>query len=107
MKKILIFSMLLCIISSCHIKKEFMDPLSPNFYDGLSYEKAIVINKSNESEGIKAEYEWLTKNYPGYKSKGQSLNYYKNKPYDIIEITTAEGQSKTLYFDISEFFGKY
>lgn len=75
--------------------------------DGSSYEKAIIIDVQSESKGISAEYTWLKNNYPGYRSKGQALNFYKKNPYDIITILTAEGIEKKIYFDISKFYGKF
>jgi hypothetical protein len=75
--------------------------------DGSSFQNAVVIKEKSESTGISAEYSWLAKNYPGYRSLGQSLVYDKNKPYDIIKIRTADGKEKEIYFDISNFFGKF
>lgn len=75
--------------------------------DGSSFEKAIVIEASNESEGVSAEYAWLRKNYPDCKLNRQSLVNHNKKPYDLMEITTSEGTEKTIYFDISNFYGKF
>jgi len=74
--------------------------------DGSSFEKAIVIKASSETAGINAEYGWLKKKYPGYKTKSQRLTYHDKKPYDVITIETAEGNTVDVYFDISKFFGK-
>ena len=75
--------------------------------DGSSYEKAIIINERSEGKGVTAEYAWLKANYPGYKSMGQSLNHKDGKSYDIIRIKTSGGTEKSVYFDISNFFGKF
>jgi hypothetical protein len=75
--------------------------------DGSSFEKAIVIDKNNESEGIGEEYKWLRENYPGYKMIRQSLSHKGDKSYDILEIETKEGEKKQVYFDITKFFGKF
>jgi hypothetical protein len=37
----------------------------------------------------------------------QALSHYKNKPYDIITIKTSEGKEIDVYFDISNFYGKF
>jgi len=74
--------------------------------DGSSYEKAIIIQDSTESAGIKAEYKWLNEHYPGYKMKKQSLSFYKGKAYDILQFKY-KGKKKKIYFDISNFFGKW
>src|SRR6478735_7045405 len=75
-------------------------------HDGSSYEKAIIINETNTSDGVAAEYKWLRKHYPGYKFLRQALSPYKDKYYDILFIKY-KGKKKAVYFDISNFFGKY
>jgi len=37
----------------------------------------------------------------------QSLTHNNKKPYDILKIETVEGKEVEVYFDISNFFGKY
>ena len=75
--------------------------------DGLSYDKAIVIKEKTERKGIDAEYKWLRKHFPGYTLIRQSLNFENNKNYDVLSIKTSEGEKKDIYFDISNFFGKW
>jgi uncharacterized protein YcfL len=75
--------------------------------DGSSFEKAIIITEKTESKGIHAEYEWLQIHYPGYKRGIQALADHKKKPYDIITIKTSEGKNPDVYFDISNFYGKF
>ena len=74
---------------------------------GLSYPSAVIIKEKAETTGVKAEYKWLEENYPGYKMIQQSLNFKDKKPYDILKIKTAEGKTKEIYFDISNFYGKF
>jgi hypothetical protein len=74
---------------------------------GTNYENAIIIEEKTETSGVRAEYDWLIKNYPGYTNLRQFLNVDKNKYYDIISIRTAGGQEKDIYFDISNFYGKF
>ena len=75
--------------------------------DGSSYENAIIINEKTEGPGVDAEYKWLKKNYPGYKMISQSLDHKGSKHYDLLHIQTADGEKKTIYFDITNFFGKW
>jgi len=75
--------------------------------DGSSFERAIFITETQETPGIHAEYAWIKDKYPGYKLRSQSLSYYNRKPYDIIHITTADGTDRDIYFDISNFYGKF
>lgn len=74
---------------------------------GASFDDAVFINEKSEMTGISAEYKWLAENYPGYKTKSQSLKSNGNRIYDIIEIETATGATVEVYFDISKFYGKF
>ena len=75
--------------------------------DGSSYEKAIAINEKTEYKGVRAEYKWLSENYPGYIFISQNMIIYLEKPYDIITIKTGKGVKNEVYFEISSFSGKF
>lgn len=75
--------------------------------DGGSYETAVVIKEKSETAGVRAEYNWCAEHYPGYKTQRQALTNKNGKPYDILTIETADGSKKEVYFDISNFFGKF
>ncbi|MDB6064226.1 MAG: hypothetical protein JWR26_434 [Pedosphaera sp.] len=82
-------------------------PITYSDGDGSSYAQAVVIHSAEDEEaGIKAERAWLEKNYPAFRKGRQSLMASGGKHYDLIEFTTAEGQAKSVYFDITDFFGK-
>lgn len=109
MKTIRLFSLLALIctlitFSSCHHHKAATTSAK---VEGSSFADAVVINETSETTGVAAEYDWLKVHYPGYKTLGQSLVYNEGKPYDIIEIKTADGKKEKVYFDISHFFGKF
>jgi hypothetical protein len=74
---------------------------------GLSCRSAIVINATNERDGIAQEKAWITENYPGAKQVKQALTTCNDKPADQIDLETANGRSVSLYFDVSNFFGKH
>jgi len=78
-----------------------------NNNDGSSYEKAIVIKASNEMLGVGKEYEWIKNNYPNSKPVSQSSTKYNGRYYDVIKIKTSDGQEKSIYFDINNFYGKF
>lgn len=79
-------------------------PLSER--DGKSMATAIVIEADKEFDGILKEYAWLQEHYPGHESDVQSLTFGGDKVYDIISITTADGEKLDIYFDITAFYGK-
>ena len=114
MKKLLILFVISSLMFSCSSRKKLgsnstsvTDRAVLSGNDGSSYEKAIVIEEKSEGPGVNAEYDWLRKHYPGYKFKKQSLNFHEKKYYDILSIVTGEGEKKDIYFDISNFFGKF
>lgn len=74
--------------------------------DGSSLEKAVIIKGATEETGVRAEYSYIEKHYPGFKRGAQSLQNSKGRMFDAIEFTTADGKKKTIYFDITDFFGK-
>jgi hypothetical protein len=112
MKKIIFLVLIASFATACVSTKKATDQTQINAElniqrDGSSFEKAIIIKERNEKTGVDAEYFWLRQNYPGYKLEGQSLVHYKHVPYDIIEIVTVTGEKKSIYFNISKFFGKF
>jgi hypothetical protein len=116
MKKIIFLLLITAGITSCHHTQNITSSdkkesgkvsNSSGGGNGQSIAEAIVINETNETEGVAAEYDWLKANYPGYSMIQQSLINQEGKPYDKMEIKTADGDKKTIYFDISHFFGKF
>ena len=74
--------------------------------DGSSIENAVVVNAANEDQGVRAEYAWLQDHYAGYHGGNQFLRTDKGHSYDQLDIVTKEGQNRSVYFDITPFFGK-
>jgi len=83
-----------------------MDSLTYSTDDGSFYQKAVVIKGAkDETAGIAAERAWLARMYPGFRTGRQSLMAAGGRQYDLIKITTSQG-IKSIYFDITDFFGK-
>lgn len=78
--------------------------------NGESIERAIVIDAENEVTGVLAEYEYLEKRFgkrgKDWKLNMQSLIEENKKMYDMMDLTLSDGTEKTIYFDITSFFGK-
>jgi hypothetical protein len=74
--------------------------------DGSSFEQAIVIVGATFISGPGAAHNYIKERFPGAKQKGQSLKEQNGKKYDVFEFTTAEGERKTMYFDVSAHFPK-
>jgi hypothetical protein len=72
--------------------------------DGKSFETAIVIQETTETEGVSAEYQWLRDHKTGYKVVRQTLANHHRKPYDILTVEYIDKTQEDFYFDISKFF---
>jgi hypothetical protein len=75
--------------------------------DGSSFEKAVIIHGATEQTGVDAEYNYLAKHFPGYHPGKQLLTSHGKRRYDVLQFTTDAGAKMTIYFDITEFFGKF
>jgi len=76
--------------------------------DGSSMEKAVIVkNAKNEMEGIDAEAKWIHKLHRRWRKGNQALMRKDGKSYDRIEYTTPDGTKKIIFFDITDFFGKF
>ncbi len=78
---------------------------------GDTLESAVVIlGAPNSMAGIEAEYSYLGKQFGrrnvDWNLRRQSVLQQKGKVYDRMDLDLKDGGKKTVFFDISEFFGK-
>jgi hypothetical protein len=70
----------------------------------------IITGAPNSRVGIDAEYYFLGKKFGqrnvDWKLKRQSVIHEKGKVYDRMDLEMKDGSKKTVFFDITEFFGK-
>ena len=76
---------------------------------GIDFIK-IVTEKS--MLGIFAERAWANYKYPGFEKEIQSLHHLEingvTLPCDLVKFKNGEtGEEKDIYFDVSDFFGKF
>lgn len=103
------------IIASCSTPKKTTssannfktENIATSKQDGLTFETAVFITEKTELTGPSAEYKWIKKHYSNYKIKGQALVNHNSKPFDIITIVLEDNTELKLYFDISNYFGKF
>ena len=69
--------------------------------DGSSAAEAVVVGSVGD------EYAWVQRHCPGFQLQMQSLQEIEGKPYDVLTLRNAAGEERTIYFDISRFFGKF
>ena len=78
---------------------------------GETPESAVVIlGAPNSIAGIAAEYSYLKKKFGRENDDWllirQSVLNQKDKVYDRMDLDLKDGSKKSVFFDISEFFGK-
>jgi hypothetical protein len=69
--------------------------------DGSSPATAIIVGSVGE------EYEWMQRHCPGFRPGLQSLQQIEGKPYDVLTWQNDRGEERTVYFDISRFYGRF
>ncbi len=74
--------------------------------DGSSLENASIISDCNNTEGVRQEYLLIEKTFANFKLVRQELLDKNNRKYDKFELEI-NGEKVELFFDITEFFGKY
>lgn len=94
-------------LSSCATPSAPTTPAAASSGAGSSYNTAIVVPATNEISGVTYEHDYIRSHYPDSKILSQTLEQHGGKPYDIMTFKTSDGKTRTLYFDISRYFGHY
>ena len=70
----------------------------------------VILGARNSVAGISAEYKYLQQKFGrenvDWMLTRQSVLKQKGKVYDRMDLEMKDGSKKTVFFDISEFFGK-
>ncbi len=78
--------------------------------DGSSYENAVVVNAASSSDRVAAEFEYISNIYgqsdSDWSMVKQTFCMRDDKYYDVLTIRPADGDEKSIFFDITAFFGK-
>ncbi len=80
--------------------------------DGSSVAQAIIIRGARgESDGVAAEYQYLEMIYgpkgQGHDVRGQALMENNGRSFDRLDVELKDGRSLAVYFDITDYFGKF
>jgi len=70
--------------------------------DGSSFDRAIVLDGAILGLAPIVIREYLNDHYPGYKLQRQAVREHAGRTFDVLDISTADGGSKTLYFALSK-----
>lgn len=91
----------LSLLASCTSIPKMQAP------DGNSMERAIPIQAENTHKGIAAENAWIAKHLPQCHKIGQALLQNQDRIYDEIKLNCTDGEKRSVFFEISGFFGKF
>lgn len=81
--------------------------------DGSSKEQAVIINATSTNVGVTAEYDYIKKKYGqenvDWERESQMLTRKQldGKIFDIVTVKLKDGSSRTFWFDITAFYGKF
>jgi len=76
-------------------------------HDGHTLETAVVIEAEYEEEAISVEYLWIIPHCPTCTLVSQSLSQVGGRSYDVMVWERPNGETYTVYFDITRSFGNY
>jgi hypothetical protein len=63
-----------------------------------------IVNAGSHMEGVAAEYDWLSRNLPGWSRDSQAqLSIPGGRDYDVLYLVKGK-EKKTVCFDISDFY---
>lgn len=79
--------------------------------EGSTRERAIVIRAASNFEGVDAEYRWLEAHF-GKQNRDWTIDMRMNaiensKSYESFLIKFANGETRTIHFDITSFDGRF
>ncbi|HET7453804.1 MAG TPA: hypothetical protein VFL12_13740 [Thermoanaerobaculia bacterium] len=73
--------------------------------DGTSADQAVVVLARTEDEGIDLEHHWIFDHYGRFRKKAGALASADGRHYDVITVELGDHSEKTIYFDITAFYG--
>jgi hypothetical protein len=78
--------------------------------DGSSFANAVAIHTPGGNIGVPAEYQFVSNQYGcpnlDWNLIRQSLCTSSQKYYDLLVIRLKNGEERSIFFDLSAFFGK-
>ena len=74
--------------------------------DGSSFARAIVVKASTDHAGVNAQHDYIAKHFGKWRSIGVKSVQHNKRMFDIMSFTTTDGKKHTLYFDITDYYGK-
>jgi hypothetical protein len=69
---------------------------------GDSTETAIEVPQIAENGGVTFENEWIFNRFGRFRRRGGGTGVLNGRRYNVVKIELANGDEKTVYFDITE-----
>jgi hypothetical protein len=79
---------------------------SPAVVEGESLEAAVLVPAGNEADGIAFENEWIYSRYGRFRRRFGGLASLAGRRYDVVKVELSDHSERTLYFDVTDFFGR-
>ncbi len=74
--------------------------------DGSSLEEAISFPLARSSaDGVPMEWRWISERYPEFRKTAHAIVEEDSRLYDVLEISTPGGETRTFWFDVTTWFG--
>jgi len=81
-------------------------PAVPLIAEGESLEAAVLVPADNEEDGIAYENDWIWRHYGRFRRRSGGLASQAGRRYDVIKVELSDHTERTLYFDITDFYGR-
>ena len=76
--------------------------------NGSTKEKAIrIVGADTELKGIDAEFNYIERKVGYFEIESQAFLDEGTKKYDRMKVVGITGKKKELWFDITDYYGKY
>jgi hypothetical protein len=82
-------------------------PVPPDVFRGSTVETAIALpGIADEFHGAAAEHAYIAAHFPDWHIEYQAQIEHNDRDYDVIGMVKPDRTKATLYFDITDWFGK-
>ena len=74
--------------------------------EGEAVDTAVLVPAQSEEQGVAWENDWIWRRYGRFRKKGVGLATLAGRRLDVVTVELPDGSERTIYFDITEFFGR-
>jgi len=74
--------------------------------EGDSVETAVSVPADAPDGGVEFENRWMFARYGRFKRDGGGTGVAEGRRYNVVKIELPDGSRKTVYFDITELWGR-